>query len=514
MKLLNLTQLKTITDEYKSQGKRIVWTNGCFDLLHPGHIYSLNEAKKKGDILIVGLDSDSSIKTLKGPTRPLIPEQQRISSLEALESVNHIILFNFGEAKQIINHIRPHVYAKSGNYMLETINQSERKIVESYHGEIHLIPGLPGFSTTEIIKRIKTNKIPMDSSLFDRTKINFKPLNERVSKSGLEIMVNPDETPDSPSQYPEMIKHIATEIKKSKANNKPIIMAFGAHLIKNGLSPILIRMMEEGYLTHIATNGASTIHDWELAYQGRTEEDVRTYSKEGQFGLWEETGKYLNLAIIAGAANGRGYGESIAEMIHKDKIDIPEKLLEPTIETLKSRNILPGSTLQVNHPYKNSSFQEAVFRNSNVTYTVHPHICHDIIGNHPLSDGASIGIAASSIDYRKYLHSVSKLEGGVYLSIGSAVMSPQIFEKALSASRNEAKQRGKEIKDFMIIVNDINEGGDIDWNSSEEPSKDNPAYYLRFCKSFRRAGAREMQYIQEDNKTFLTNLYHELKSNN
>jgi len=157
MKILNLEQLKILVDDYRSQGKKIVWTNGCFDLLHPGHIYSLKKAKEKGDILIVGIDSDISVRKLKGHSRPIINEEQRAKSLEALEYVDHIIVFNFGEAKNIIAELEPDFYVKSGDYSIETINQKERKIIESYRGEIYLPEGLKGFSTKGIIEKIKNN---------------------------------------------------------------------------------------------------------------------------------------------------------------------------------------------------------------------------------------------------------------------------------------------------------------------------------------------------------------------
>ena len=511
MKLQTLEQLKSLVENYKLQGKRIIWTNGCFDLLHPGHMHSLKKAKEQGDILIIGLDSDDSIKKLKGPSRPIIPERHRILSLEALEFVDHVIVFNFGEAKDILQTIKPHVYVKSGNYTIDTINQPERRVIESYGGEIYLPEGLHGFSTTDIIKRMKSDSIDMESNLFERDDVEFRPLSERISKTGLEIMINPDEIP-TPSVNQDAIKSIAIEIKKARDKNKSIVIGFGAHLVKNGLSPILINLMEEGYVTHLATNGASTIHDWEFAFQGRTEEDVREYLEKGQFGIWEETGKYINLAIIAGAANGRGYGESISKMIHKDEITLPDNgnYLKSTINNLRTRDFKPGDEITIIHPHKKDSFQEASFR-TNTQYTVHPHLGHDIIDTHPLRDGASVGVTALDIDHPKFVSSISNLEGGVYLSIGSAVMSPQIFEKALSMARNKAHQQGKTIKDFLIAVNDVQDSGYWDWNSPTEPPKDSPAYYMRQCKTFARSGGREMHYVKEDNRVFLTNLYHELK---
>ena len=508
MKRIDLVLLKKAIEWYKSQGKKIVWTNGCFDLMHPGHIHSLEKAKEKGDVLIVGLDSDKSIRKLKGPNRPILSEEHRIKMLESQESVDHVIVFEFGEAKEIINEIKPDIYVKSGDYTIDTINQQERKIVESYRGSIYIPPGLTNFSTTEMIKRIKNEGPNMRTGLFKRSEIRFQPLSNRESKSSLEVMVSP-ESHEFQSENLERVSHIAKEIKKAIKNDRPVILTFGAHLIKNGLSLVLRRMMEEGYVTHLASNGASTIHDWEFAHQGKTEEDVRRYVAEGKFGIWEETCKYHNLAIISGANNGRGYGESIAEMIHKNKIVIPSDIASDAKTKLTDQGFSPGQTVEINHPYSNHSFQEATFSN-NVDYTVHPHFGHDIVYTHPLSDGSSIGKAAE-IDFLKFTNSVSKLNGGVYLSVGSSIMSPMIFEKSLSMARNVAIQKGSSIKDFMIVVNDIQESGEWDWNSNQDPPKSSPAYYNRFCKTFHRMGAREMHYIQEDNRSFLISLYQELR---
>lgn len=345
--------------------------------------------------------------------------------------------------------------------------------------------------------------------IFDKTKIKTKSLKERQSKSEIEkIAVNPDAIPEKlESEKQELIQKIAQQIVNSRKNKKPVILTFGAHLIKNGLSPIIIKMIEKDYLTHLATNGAGSIHDWEFAFQGKTEEDVRKYLLEGQFGIWEETGKYINLAVILGALKNKGYGESISEMIHEDKLIIPEDISQEIKKKLSQQNIFPG-ILTINHSFKKYSIQNSAFIKK-IPFTVHPGFGYDIIYTHPLNNGESVG-KASEIDFLKFVESVSNLEEGVYVSIGSAIMSPMIFEKALSMARNVKKQENKEIKNFMIIVNDIQEGN-WDWNTEIEPPKSDPSYYLRFCKTFSRAGAREMHYIQENNKDFLLNLYHELK---
>lgn len=371
--------------------------------------------------------------------------------------------------------------------------------------------------------------------LFDRSKLKPRPLSERNSKSAIEkIAVDPDMAPPPIAGQAAIINKIATSMLHAKENHASVMLAFGAHVIKNGLGIVLRRMIEHGFVTHLATNGAGSIHDWEFAFHGKSEEDVRTNVQQGQFGIWEETGKYINLALLVGASQGKGYGESIAEMIHTDRISIPEfdelkrLILDlPSNERFQStrigglvdllsamksdfgrERIQPGM-ISIEHPFKNYSFQETAY-SAKIPITVHPGFGYDIIYTSPYNYGAAIGRVAE-VDWLRFAETVSNLEGGVYISIGSAIMSPMIFEKALSMTRNVAKQAGKKIRDFMIVINDIQPAGDWQWGSGIEPPKESPAYYLRFCKTFDRMGAREMHYISLDNRAFLINLYQCLK---
>lgn len=322
--------------------------------------------------------------------------------------------------------------------------------------------------------------------IFDTSKIKPAPLEERKNRARIQDIAITPQTPIPQSPNLEAITRLAQRIITARKNHRPVILAFGAHLIKNGLSPMLIELIKNDYVSHLATNGAGTIHDWEFAFQGGTDEDVRENIKKGRFGTWDETGKYLNLAIINGAKNNKGYGESIGEMINKDKVE----------------------NIDVNHPFKEYSIQNAAYE-KNIPFTVHPGIGYDIIYTHPLFDGAAVG-KTSRTDFLRYVQSVSELEGGVYISIGSAIMSPMIFEKALSMARNVAEQKDRQITDFTIAVNDIADEKTWEFGTGQEPSKDDPAYYSRLCKSFDRMGAKNMDYIKEDNRSFLQNLSHEL----
>jgi hypothetical protein len=162
---------------------------------------------------------------------------------------------------------------------------------------------------------------------------------------------------------------------------------------------------------------------------------------------------------------------------------------------------------EIIHRWKESCVLGNAFSHS-VPLTIHPGIGYDIIANHPMFNGAAIGRAAA-LDFRQFAGAVEELDGGVVLSIGSAIMGPQVFEKTLSCVNNLRLQAGRRIvHGHRIYVVDLQDGGDWDW-SRGEPPKDNPAYYLRFCKSYSRMGGT-MASLQIDNVAFLHNLLREL----
>lgn len=362
---------------------------------------------------------------------------------------------------------------------------------------------------------------------FDRDAIEIKPLAERKNKLDLKRdTIDPLAFPvELSAEARADVERAAEEIRQAKKRGAARILAFGAHSIKNGLAAVLIRLMEGGWLTHFATNGAGIIHDWEFAFQGQTGENVEVYTREGQFGIWNETGTYLNLAIIAGAFRGFGYGESVGAMIRdggitlfsndelRDAIgsgagkDASRETLEKAAAAAdlleaKTHFHLTQTFLPVAHRYPESSLACRAYE-ARVPFTCHPMIGHDIIYTHPMNKPAAIGRTAER-DFLSYADSVSRLEGGVYLSVGSAVMSPMIFEKSLSLSRNAARQRGETITDFSIHVVDLARST-WDWQHDGEPPQDNPAYYLRFCKTFSRMGGR-MTYASADNRSWLVAL--------
>src|SRR5205823_6161942 len=169
---------------------------------------------------------------------------------------------------------------------------------------------------------------------------------------------------------------------------------------------------------------------------------------------------------------------------------------------------LAGGRHMVLHRFRNACVLANAFRQQ-IPLTVHPGIGYDIISNHPMFNGAVIGRAADT-DFRLFAASVERLDGGVVLSVGSAIMGPQVFEKSLSCVNNLRLQDGRDIvRDHRFFVVDLQDGGRWDWTQGEPP-RTNPAYYLRFCKSFARMGGT-MRYVQCDNRLFVHHLYHELQ---
>ena len=205
----------------------------------------------------------------------------------------------------------------------------------------------------------------------------------------------------------EALDALVESIVQARRNGRPVIWSMGAHVVKNGLSRYLIDLIRRGLVTHVSSNGAGSIHDFELAFLGGTSEDVPTAIEDGSFGMWEETGLWMNEALQRGAVLGKGYGESLAMYM-----DLHEGRF----------------------PYRADCVLYQAYLHD-VPATYHIAIGTDIIHQHPSADFGAIG-ATSGIDFRKLCHSVSRLDGGVFLNFGSAVIGPEVFLKALSIARN------------------------------------------------------------------------------
>ncbi len=361
----------------------------------------------------------------------------------------------------------------------------------------------------------------------DRDQLAIKKLGDRKNKVYIEKdHIDVTQKPDHLSGLDKkLIEKTADRIRLARHEKRSVMLTFGAHTIKNGMSPTLIALMEEGWVTHLSTNGAGIIHDWEFAFQGKSSEDVRENVELGQFGIWDETGFNINLALIVGAYEGLGYGESVGKMISLEGLQIPEIsfLYDEASAKMKTNSELAAAAIDlagtiqkydlkggfrsIPHPFKKYSAQARAYE-LGIPFTGHPMFGHDIIYNHPMNHGAALGRVALN-DFLSFANSVSNLDNGVYLSIGSAVMSPMIFEKALSMSQNLIMQKGGHIDDHFMLIVDLAKS-DWDWQTNGEPPMDNPAYYLRYCKTFNRMGG-EMHYLTADNRDFLLAIYQELK---
>jgi hypothetical protein len=249
----------------------------------------------------------------------------------------------------------------------------------------------------------------------------------------------------------------------------------GAHVLRAGVARFLIHMMERGWIDHIAMNGAGPIHDWEFALIGATTESVARYVKSGEFGLWQETGRMND--VIAAAPPEIGLGEALGRAI----------LEEP-------------------FPHKDVSVLAAGVRLS-IPVTVHVGIGYDILHEHPNCDGAALG-RTSYRDFLIFAQTMRRLEGGVVLNLGSAVMGPEVYLKALAMARNVAHQEKHEIRHFTTAAFDL---VPLEGDLRHEAPKSDPRYYYRPWKTIlvrTVADGGESFYVQGDHRLTVPALYH------
>lgn len=360
----------------------------------------------------------------------------------------------------------------------------------------------------------------------DLGKLKVRPLAERKSLTAAhEILVPPDSPPPPINDRTSAcIGQCASQILSARRHGASVILMYGAHLLRNGAALIIERMMRSGWLTHLATHGAGSIHDWEYSWLGRSTESVKENVATGTFGAWDETGKNIQLALMSGALRGEGYGTALGRFIAEDGTTLPEAdALAAAIQTNPEASItaaradllramqlhgIKGGRHEIQHRWKQASILAQAFQ-CRVPATVHPGIGYDIITCHPMFNGAVVGRSAD-LDFRLFSGAVDRLDNGVVLSVGSAIMAPQVFEKSLNCVNNLRLQSGRDVvRDHSFFVVDLQDGGNWDWTTGEPP-KSNPAYYLRFCKSFSRMGGA-MHYVQLDNLAFIHNLHHQLE---
>jgi hypothetical protein len=309
---------------------------------------------------------------------------------------------------------------------------------------------------------------------FDRTKLRLRPLAERKHDMTVADVLPLDaETPAF--DHPDLPR-LAERIVNARQEGREVIVLMGAHVIKQGLSRFIIDMMQRGMITCLGMNGACVIHDFELALIGATTESVARYIRTGEFGLWQETGRIND---IINAAQGEGFGEAVGRACLHPPLPHADLSLLATAHTL------------------------------GIPATVHIGIGYDIIHEHPNFDGARAG-AASYRDFLIFAERVRHLEGGVFLCLGSAVMGPEVYLKALAMARNVERQAGRDIKHITTAVFDLL---DLGPDPHTEPPKTDPRYYFRPYKTIlirTVADGGESFYLQGDMRASVPALWRAL----
>lgn len=268
-------------------------------------------------------------------------------------------------------------------------------------------------------------------------------LKSRPSKVKVDMFARPTPASSVLSDFidglPEILagrdyKRFLQKMRKARSANKSIIFGCGAHVIKVGLTPVLVDMMENGWISALALNGAGIIHDLEIALAGQTSEDVDSRIKDGSFGMAEETGRFIHQAVKDGAASDIGLGEAVGHLISKS--DFPHK-----------DNSLLGAAYDLNIPV-----------------TVHVALGTDFIHFHPEADGRGIG-QTSLRDFFLFCALIENMDGGVYCNVGSSVILPEVFLKGVTFARN----KGCRLDDLTTAVFDFNRHYRPDQNVVRRP---------------------------------------------
>ena len=250
---------------------------------------------------------------------------------------------------------------------------------------------------------------------FDLSGVRTYPLASRRSKANVADAARPPRAGQTVCEFvdslPDILagadfKAVVNALREAHASGGGIIWGIGAHVIKTGVSPVLVDLMERGFVSALALNGAGVIHDFELALSGATSEDVDEALGPGRFGMAEETATLLNAAINDGVARGMGLGQAVAARLH-----------------------------HMHPPHAGISLLAAAAR-LEIPVTVHVAIGTDIIHMHPHANGAALG-EGSLRDFRYFVSNVARLKRGVYLNCGSAVVLPEVFLKAVALARNQ-----------------------------------------------------------------------------
>lgn len=310
----------------------------------------------------------------------------------------------------------------------------------------------------------------MPHRTIDLREIRTYPIRQRRNLVTLDDLVDPEAPPPS-FDSPEL-EEVGDRIGAARLAGRPVIWMMGAHVIKCGLGPIVIDLMQRGIITHVAGNGAVSIHDLEIALIGETSEDVATSIEDGTFGMANETGAAIHRALRLGSRDGLGYGEAVGRLIAEEEF-----------------------------PYRRYSVLYNAYR-LGVPMTIHATIGADIIHQHPHCDFGILG-QASGLDFQIFCASVANLERGVFLNFGSAVTGAEVFLKSLSIARN----LGYAVRDFATANFDLIPLG----NYRAPVTKDNPDYYYRPRKNIVNRpislGGRGY-HIQGDHRGTIPNLHY------
>lgn len=279
--------------------------------------------------------------------------------------------------------------------------------------------------------------------VFDRSKLRIRPLAERAHDMDMGYLLQLEEqVEEAGGDLRDSLALVAPRLTPSRPGARILMM--GAHVIKSGVSRQVIDLLKRGAFTHVAMNGAGAIHDFELARIGATTESVARYIRTGEFGLWDDTG-ILNDWAVEAARLGLGLGENFGRRILEERL-----------------------------PYRDVSIMAHAYE-LGIPVTLHIGVGYDITHEHPNCQGAAYG-EGSYTDFLIFTRTVEGLEGGVMVSLGSAIMGPEVYLKALAMARNVAHQEGRRITDFMTAVFDL---VPIQGNIHAELPKSDPGYYFR-----------------------------------
>ncbi len=448
-------------ESHRAAGRKVVSVNGCFDILHAGHVATLERARGLGDRLIVLLNSDVSIRRLKGPARPYLEQDQRAAVLGALRAVDRVLVFDGDTPLPELAVIRPDIHVKGGSFVAERV-EAERALLAGWGGRVELLPLVPGVSTTGIARRIqhrvdgKGGEAGGGSGLvspareaaarsragagsrypaLDRSRVVTLPFGERTNLVSVTDFAAPPAS-GAPPRFLDILpatRHrtnaaanlveVVHGIRAARARGKSITWACGPHLVKYGLSRHLVALMQAGLVTHVATNGAGAIHDAEIALFGATSEEMSGRIHTGAFGMARETGHFLNDAARQARDRGAGYGETLGYLL----ADAPH-----AGDSLLAQAFIAG-----------------------IPMTIHVAIGTDIVHMHPSFDGAATG-AASQRDFEILAAGIDNLSGGgVHLNVASSVVLPEVFLKSLTMANNLRRAAGRApVQDFLAVTVD------------------------------------------------------------